>query len=454
MPDFPNSIIGDAYTSTYSWETLEELVDIGDRMAGHGGEQEAGRVMERAFERTGLQDIEVNEFDVPGWGRNAAMLRIDAPNRRSYEQSHELIALPNSPSGNVEGELIDVGHGLPEDFDSVDLDGNIVLASSITPDSYDRFVHRNEKYLRSIDEGAVGFVFYNHLDGCLPPTGTVGYQGEYGEIPAVGASKELGERLVRYCNRNEGVTAELSVDCDLETMRSRNVEGVLGPETDEEVLVTAHIDAHDIAEGARDNGVGCALVAEIGRLCVAMEDQLETAVRFVTFGSEEIGLLGAYHWADTHDLSNVKCIVNIDGSGHSRTLDVNTYGFDGLKEAFRETGTDLSIPLDTRSEMRAHGDQWALVEKGVPGVMVHSKSDESGRGWGHTHADTLDKLDRRDLRDLATALTVTVVKLAEEDRRTEHRTVEQIRESIDPGNEAEMKMAGRWPGEGNHESNE
>jgi Zn-dependent M28 family amino/carboxypeptidase len=445
MVNLPKKVVGDAYTSAYSWKILEDLVDIGDRMAGHEGETEAAEVMSEAFFELGLRDVETDEFDVPGWTRGSAELYLSAPRPERYEQSHELIGLPNSPSGDIEGTLVDVGYGLPDDFDDADLDGAIVLASSITPDHFDRFVHRNEKYLRAVDEGAAGFVFYNHLDGSLPPTGTVGRQATYGEIPAVGASKEVGQQLSRYCERDEPVSAALTVDCELGTRTSRNVDGVLGPDTDEEVLVTAHIDAHDIAEGARDNGVGCALVAEIARLCSKLEADLETAVRFVTFGSEEIGLLGAYHWADTHDTSTVKCVVNIDGSGHSRTIDVNTYGFGPLREAFEETAAGLRLPMTLRSEMRAHGDQWAMVQEGVPGVMVHSESDESGRGWGHTHADTLDKLDVRDLRDLAATLTSVVVTLAEQDRQIESKSVRQIRDEIDQGNETEMKMTGRWP---------
>jgi len=49
----------------------------------------------------------------------------------------------------------------------------------------------------------------------------------------------------------------------------------LGPDTDEAVLLLAHYDAHDVGEGALDNGCGCALVAEVGRLLATVEDDLD-----------------------------------------------------------------------------------------------------------------------------------------------------------------------------------
>jgi len=54
-------------------------------------------------------------------------------------------ALPRSPSGDVDGQLVDVGYGLPSDFDR-DLSGVIVLAASDVPDWCNRYVHRREKY--------------------------------------------------------------------------------------------------------------------------------------------------------------------------------------------------------------------------------------------------------------------------------------------------------------------
>lgn len=54
------------------------------------------------------------------------------------------------------------------------------------------------------------------------------------------------------------------------------MSGELGPDTNEAVLLTAHVDAHDIAPGANDNGAGAVLVVEVARLLTQIEEELDT----------------------------------------------------------------------------------------------------------------------------------------------------------------------------------
>ncbi len=446
MTALPAAVIGDAQTSDFGWGVLTELVDVGNRMAGQEGEAEGARVVRDAFERAGLREATIEEFDIPGWWRKNVTLHVDSPHPRTHTGSHEVISLPGSPSGTVTAEVVDVGAGSYDDFERVatNIDGAIVMASSQNPESVTRWIHRMEKYANAATEGAVGFVFRNHIEGALPPTGEVGYNNRPGPIPAVGVSSEVGARLERYAASGK---TEVTIDsqCRNEPATSRNVEAVLGPDEGETVLVTAHVDAHDISDGALDNGTGSALVAEIGRLLTAVEDELDHPVRFVTFGSEEIGLRGAYHWAETRNLDDVKCVLNIDGAGSSRNLWVSTNGFVALADVFEEVTDEFDAPLSTTDTISPHGDQWAFVQEGVPAVMAGSTSDTSGRGWGHTHADTLDKLDSRDFRDLATLLAETVFRLADADVTVESKSREVIRDSIDEGYVQELKTGGRWP---------
>ena len=425
MTQLPAAVIGDAYRNGTAWETVESLVDVGSRMAGQDGEREAADVVVSAFKDAGLRDVTVEPFEIPGWWRGATTLSLPDHEQR-YGNPHQLFALPGTPSGEPETEIVDVGHGTPEEFDEADVRGALAMASSRTPEEYDGWIHRREKYQEAADRGAVGFLFRNHVEGCLPPTGGVAKEDGPGPIPAAGLSRELGHRLVRYCERGE-VAAELSIDCRNATTTSQNVSGRLGPETDEEVLVTAHYDAHDIAEGAEDNGAGSALVAEVGRLLAAVEDDLEVGVRCITFGAEEMGLRGSSHMVETTDLDGIKTVVNLDSIGGSRGLAVDVHEFDGLADVFEAVDEELAVPIEINRDFVMHSDHWPFVREGVPGVMARSVTDDEGRGWGHTHADTLDKLDRRDFRDLAVLVTAGVAKLA-----TEEYTVEAVdRETIE-----------------------
>ncbi|PSQ17550.1 peptidase M28 [Halobacteriales archaeon QS_8_69_26] len=447
MARLPDAVLGDAYASDRGWSLLEDLVDVGNRMAGQEGERAAARRVADAFEDAGCREVRIDEFPIPGWWRGESSLTVRSPVERSYRADHEVIALPGTPAGEVEAELVDVGHGTDEEFEAADLEGAVAMASSDAPDA-DRWIHRMEKYAAAAEAGAVGFVFRNHVEGALPPTGEVGYHERPGPIPAVGVSKELGSRLARWADEagtgSDGPSVTLSVDCRNDPATSRNVEAVVGPDTDEEVLVTAHVDAHDIAEGANDNGAGCAIVAEAGRLLVRAEGELDTRVRLVTFGAEEIGLYGAYHWADSHDLDDVRAVLNVDGACNSRDLRVGHQGFESLGAAFESVTDELGAPLSTSDTVSPHGDQWAFVEEGVPAAFVSTVSGESGRGWGHTHADTLDKLDVRDLRAVAIQVACAAVAVADEDRTLERRTREAIREELSEGYVRELKVGGRW----------
>jgi len=432
MVELPNHLVGDAYRNSTAWETLESLVDVGTRMAGQEGEREAAGVVADALGDAGLRDVTTESFEIPGWWRGSTTLELHGPERR-YGDPHELIALPGTPAGEETTRIVDVGHGTPEEFEDADVEGALVLASSKTPDDYDQWLHRRDKYDSAVEGGAVGFLFRNHVEGCLPPTGGVALEDGPGPIPAVGLSRELGHRLVRYCDR-ETVRGTLSIDCHNEATTSQNVSARLGPDTDEQLLVTAHYDAHDIAEGAEDNGAGSALVVEVGRLLAQVEDQLDVGVRCVTFGGEEVGLRGSQHMVETADLDAIKGVVNLDAIGGSRQLAIDTHGFDGLGDAFEAVSEEFETPIDVGDDFVTHSDHWPFVREGVPGVIAHSVTGDEGRGWGHTHADTLDKLDRRDLRDLAVLVTAGVAKLATEDwpvEAVDRETIEQRAEKRD-----------------------
>jgi len=428
--------IGDTFTSAVGWDHLETLVDIDTRMAGTDGERRAAAATRDALTEVGARDARLETFPIQGWERGESA--VDAG-----DTTQECIALPRSPSGEVTGELVDLGHGLPSDFDR-DLEGAVVLVSSDVPGWYDRYLHRREKYYHAVEAGAAAFVYANHVEGCLPPTGSVGAEGSpIGEIPAVGVSKEVGARLGR---RFEGDPVTVSVDADAPAATSQNVHADLGPDTDEAVLLTSHVDAHDIAEGAADNGAGTATVVETARALARRDDELDTRVHVVVFGAEEVGLVGSRHDAEHRDHDSIVAVVNNDGVARARDLVCVSHGFDDLADAAGRVADRMDHPIDAPPELGPHSDHWPYVTWGVPGYHVRSDTGDVGRGWGHTYADTLDKLDPRDLREQAILVTELVVELADDDTEVAHRPPESIAEQLEAENlAAGMRVVGDWP---------
>lgn len=429
--------IGDVFTSTAGWELLETLVDIGDRMAGSDGERRAAEATRDALVEAGARDARLEEFDVQGWTRGSSAVEAGGAD-------HDCIALPRSPSGEVAGEFVDLGYGLPADFEETDVEGKVVMVASDVPTYHDRFIHRREKYYYAVEGGAAAFVFRNHVEGCLPPTGSVGTAEEpIGDVPAVGVSKEVGSRLSR---RFEGERVTVSVEADAHAATSQNVHAELGPDTDEAVLVTSHVDAHDIAEGAMDNGAGTAMVVEMANALAAREAELDTRIEFVAFGAEEVGLDGSEYAAEVMDHDAIKAIINNDGVVRGRTLSFLTHGFDELGEAARAVGDRFDHPVETVPRLGPHSDHWPFVQWGVPGYHVTSETGEAGRGWGHTYADTLDKLEGRDLREQAVLLTELAVHIADNEFSVAHKRPEDIAAALEAEDLATgMRITGDWP---------
>lgn len=445
--------LGEAWTDDYPWEFLTRLTEIPSRMAGHPGERRAAELVAEGFERAGAREVSVESFEMNRWTRGDADLRVSAPGdgTRTVERIFETVALPYSPAGEAEGRIVDAGHGTPSELDECDVEGNVVVASTTTPEG-SRFVHRMEKFGHAAEAGAAGFVFRNHEPGQLPPTGALRFDAE-AAIPAVGVSKETGAWLVEYADRD--ATARLRVEAETEPATSHNAHGQLGPDTDDELLVVGHHDAHDIAEGALDNGCGIAVVVAAAHLLAEMD--LETRVRVAGVGCEEVGLLGADALADRLDLDSVNAVVNVDGAGRFRDLQAFTHGSDAMAELVESVADEAHQPVAVREQVHPFSDHWPFLRRGVPALQLHSEraaqpaatgasaAGGRGRGWTHTRADTRDKVDDRNLREHAMLTALLVRDLAATDD-VPRQSPETVAENLRAGDYEEgMRAAGIWP---------
>lgn len=425
--------IGDTYTSDVGWNLLVELADCSPRLAGSDGERAAAEATRERLDEY-ARETRIEPFTIQGWERGDSRIQADG-------ESYDPVALPRSPSTEASGELVDCGHGLPEEFDR-DLEGAVVMVSSGVPDWYERLVHRREKYYSAVEAGATGFVFRHHEPGCLEITGGVGRAEQpVGEIPAVGVSYEVGKRLAR---RAAGKRVTVGVDATLGEADSYNVRAELGPDTDERLLVTSHIDAHDISEGALDNAAGTATVVEIARAIADREAELDTRVEFVCFGAEEVGLQGSSRLAEMVAPESVRAVVNLDGVARGREITVGTQGFDGIEAATETVADRFDHPLEVDPRISPHSDHWPFIKRGIPGCHVFS--NDLTRGWGHTPADTVDKLDVRDLRNAAVVLTELVVELADERADLEPKSFETLEAELEAQNLVEgLRVMGDYP---------
>ncbi|WP_439027565.1 M28 family peptidase [Haloarchaeobius sp. DT45] len=431
-----DAVLGRLWRDETPWRFLSDLCELDDRLAGHPGEARAADLVEREFEAAGVGTLAHETAPIARWSRGGTAFSVVEPVTREFEA----VALPYSPPGETEARLVDVGHGTPEEIADADLDGAVALASTDTP-AAQRFVHRMEKYGHAVDAGAEAFVFANHVPGQLPPTGSLRFDEE-GTIPGVGVSYETGEWLREYAERDG--TVRLSVDAATDRGETHVVHGTVGPDTDEELLVLAHFDAHDVGEGALDNGCGIAVVVALARALTDLEGELDCRVRVAGVGGEEVGLLGSEALAERLDTDRIRAVVNVDGAGRHRDLVAYTHAHDGLESVARELARETDHPVHVKPDPHPWSDHWPFLRTGVPALQLHSESGERGRGVTHTRADTRDKADSRTLREHAmlTCLLVRLLACRNFSRLSFDALHEALREqSFEPG----MRAAGIWP---------
>jgi Zn-dependent M28 family amino/carboxypeptidase len=430
-------IVGDAYTSTETMDNLEILCDeYGSRFGGTEGERLAAEFFKAKMEEYGLSNVRLEPVEYIGWIRGEAKLEIISP----IDKEIPCITLPHSPPADLEGTIVDLGDGAPEDFDlrADEIEGNIVLTTSVVnPKGNKRWIHRGEKYGRAVLAGASGFIFVNHYPGFGPATGGIGHDGE-GLIPAISVSNEDGAYIRRLATRQGQVQIRLTTTDRCEPMVSWNVIGDLpGKQNPEQVVMLgSHYDGHDISQGAEDPASGAVSVLEAARVLAKYAPDLPRTVRFAEWGVEEIGLLGSRQYAEVHadEMSNLRFYLNMDGAGsknNKRDIVLNEWPeLEGAFEGWRE---EMALDYAIGQSVHAFSDHFPFFMAGAPtGGMQSVDGMSGGRGYGHTAYDTVDKVDIRGLREAATLAARLAMRIAsDEEWPASRRSQDAVAEVLD-----------------------
>ncbi len=430
-------MVGDIFTDTEVMDNLTILCDeFGSRFGGTPGEKQAADFLAQKMRDYGLQNIHLEPVEYLGWRRGPATLEIIHP----IQKTIPCISLPHSPPATVEARLVDMGDGAPADFDAraAEISGNVVLTSSVVaPKDSKRWIHRNEKYGRSMLAGATAFIFANHYPAYGPATGGVGYKGQAGKIPAISVSKEDGDFLRRAVKKYGDVTLRITTTDELFPATSWNVIGELpgSVHPHEIVMVGSHYDGHDIAQGAEDPASGTVSVLEAARVLAKYAAPLPRTVRFAFWGIEEIGLQGSKAYAKAHadELAAIRFYLNMDGAGAVENRGINLNMWDDLQPVFEAMSVEMAEPFNVGQSVMAHSDHYPFFMAGVPTGGIESiPRSLSGRGYGHTKFDTLDKVSLKNLRETSAMAARILLRIAyDENWRAEKRSPESVQAVLD-----------------------
>ncbi len=448
------SLIGDIYTSATLWPTIRTLCDdFNGRFVGSVDADNAAAYIAETLKRYGLDDVHIEYFPVHGWQRGPTKL---------VAGGHVLdcIGLPGTPPCNLDAPIINIGQGEPADFARVGTaaKGKIALVHGVGS-------HRLEKYFRAVKAGCVGFIFGGAELGCLPPTGSIEFGGASAPIPGVGVSHETLLRLTRMGDGYSSIVGQAQLQVKAKHFKGKGfnvISDILpmaiapaGNPPPPMLMLCAHYDGHDIAQGAVDNASGTTAVMEAARALMQVRDQLNIGIRVALWSGEETGMNGSTAYAEAHqvELKQIKFVFNCDIVSNPGGLWLGVNGVD----------TDrLARFLHDLSEMQVHAlqisgnevivpysDHFPFYLKGVPALMAATPhGDPKHHGMGpHTYGDTLDKVDVHGLRTSTAFVARTLLHLAHDPKPlpARHATKKEVQASLRAANyEPLLKAQGRW----------
>lgn len=425
-------IVSEIYTSSEPMDNLKMLCDVyGSRFPGTPGDLGSVKYMVEKLKGYGIPEAYYEGYKIPGWKRGPSKLDIVSPLKKEIG----CISLPHSIAGEVEANLIWLGDGAIDIYEKrkKDIDGNIVMVSSANPLGMTRSLHRSEKFLRSVLAGAKGWIFMNQYPAYGPQTG-----GISPVIPSISVSYEDGMYLVRSIEREGKVTLRIkTTDKNMEVTTYNVIADIPGTSKSKEyVVVGSHYDGHDISQGAEDPASGTVTVLEIARDLTMVKQKLKRRVRCICFGAEEIGLYGSYNYTAMHadEMDNIRFMLNLDAGGGKSRKGIIIHDFPELEPFMDSCAKEMKTELPYFERVGPYSDHWPFYLRSVPcgsGGDPETIRTSTGRGFGHSQYDTVDKVDLEYLRLAASNYTRFLLRVANANKwEVKRKTQKEIQEFI------------------------
>lgn len=345
-----------------------------NRFGGTENELRAAELILSEIEKLGGKAA-LEEFKILAGDVTKATLTVTAPEEKTIPVMG-VVRSGSLPEGGVEAELLFAESGTKEDL--ADAKGKIVLVDNLRQDTYKNLV----------ESGALAFICHSGRYDEDPTRTDIerkflreNMTKDVGHLPGVCTHSHYAIDLVQ-----SGATrVKVELEATMGENPSRNVvaeiKGTKYPE--QIVFMTAHYDSTWFGLGAWDNASGSA------NLLAMYEHFLKNpplrTVRFIWCGSEEQGLLGSKHHANTHeeDVKNAVFCINFDmtGPAFGSNLTMIT-GSEEMQKWVKELS--LGIGYISKYNRNVHSsDSAPFALRGVPAVGVA----RDGQAGGHSRYD-------------------------------------------------------------------
>lgn len=414
-------IVGAAMTRGGAMAFLETLTDtVGGRVTGSPESRAAAELILKALKQAGFDNAHFEEYSyVAAWKRGPSSGRVVSP----VQQPILVGSYGWSPgtNGRVELPLLSaaVGGDGKLTVDAAKLRGAAVLVDLATNAELSfapNYVVRRSLVARNLAAaGAAAMLIQSEKPDRMLYTSAAGIYPR-APLPLLSIAKEDALLLRRLLARGE-VRIELDVrnSFDPHPARERNVIAELpGTNPDEVVLLGAHFDSWEPAQGAKDNGAGVAEVLEAARILKSLEITPRASIRFAFFSGEEQACLGsrAYVEARKDQLDHHRAAIITD-DGPQMPLGFLLFGRSDLQASAQKLLPALAT-MGAGSFSAAgdlSSDDQSFVVAGVPTLSLSVVPGDYDNQH-HTITDTFDKIDARYLAHDTAVLAVTAYSLA------------------------------------------
>jgi Iap family predicted aminopeptidase len=176
----------------------------------------------------------------------------------------------------------------------------------------------------------------------------------------------------------------------------RNVVADLpGSDPAEMVLLTAHFDSWDPAQGANDDGAEVATVVDAARILKKLNIRPKHTIRFVLFSGEEQSDLGSRAYVQQHrqELDSIRAVFNTD-AGVQEPLGLKLYGRTDLEATTKKLLEPLAALNANRifTDADFDSDEESFMVVGVPAYSIEVEPGDY-HVRHHTIVDTFERID-------------------------------------------------------------
>ena len=225
-------------------ETIEFLSGLDSRIPGYEGNVKARDYIYEAFNQSGLQNVQQEEFFVTvPVDKGARLLRFARNDRRGeeiklYSLWPNMVKTSSLPPEGISGKLIYAGAGEYEDYNGAD-PGQAIVALEF---------NSGTNWLKAASLGAKAIIFIEPLD-----TMRIEAERKFVEVPVNVPRYMLPRENIKLLEKMQGETITLKAGMDWEKAKAWNIYGFIpgkNEELSEELIaISAYYDSMSVVPG-------------------------------------------------------------------------------------------------------------------------------------------------------------------------------------------------------------